>query len=152
MMVGAPLCLMAPFPLTEFLCPLRRHRPLGAPLPPLTRSPSPCKQGEASFGERGPPPPASGGEARFWVNHPFPPCFSCPPPLRGVGGERSETEGGIHVFLAHPHLGGGWRAERDGRGPPSFSCPPPLRGWVASGARRKGESRSRFPAALSSHL
>ena len=22
----------------------------------------------------------------------------------------------LHVFLAHPHLGGGWRAERDGRG------------------------------------
>ena len=44
------------------------------------------------------------------------PCFSCPPPLRGVGGERSETEGGIHLFLAHPHSGGGWRAARDGRG------------------------------------
>ena len=29
---------------------------------------------------------------------------------------------------------------RDGKGHPSFSRPPPLRGWVASGARRKGES------------
>ena len=43
------------------------------------------------------------------------PSFSCPPPLRGVGGERSETEGGIHLFLAHPHLGvGGERSETEG--------------------------------------
>ena len=27
------------------------------------------------------------------------PCFSCPPPLRGVGGERSETEGGISTMV-----------------------------------------------------
>ena len=123
---------MAPFPLTEFLCPLRRHRPLGAapfhhfvvPLPPRagggkglgTWSPSPCKRGEARFEvETRSPSPCKQGEARVWVNRPSPPCFSCPPPL-GVGGERSETEGGIHVFLAHPHSGGGWRAERDGRG------------------------------------
>ena len=39
----------------------------GLPLPPLPGPPSPCKQ----------------GEARFWVNRPSPPCFSCPPPLRG---------------------------------------------------------------------
>ena len=121
MMVSAPLCLMAPFSLTEFLCPLRRHRPLGAtpfhhfvvPLPPRagggkfwgTRSPSPCKQ----------------GEARFWVNRSSPPCFSCPP-LRG------------------------WVAsEARRKGPPCFSRPPPLRGWVASEARRKGASESRTP-------
>lgn len=36
--------------------------------------------------------------------------FFLPTPTWGVGGERSETEGGIHLFLAHPHLGGGWRA------------------------------------------
>ena len=35
-----------------------------------------------------------------------------------MGGEQCEMERGIHLFLAHPHLGG----------------------WVASGARRKGES------------
>lgn len=34
----------------------------------------------------------------------------------------------LHVFLAHPHLGGGWRVERDGRGNPSFSCHPHLGG------------------------
>ena len=35
--------------------------------PPSTTSwsPSPCKQGEASFGERSPPPPASGGRQGF---------------------------------------------------------------------------------------
>ena len=43
-----------------------------------------------------------------------PPDFTCPFPLRGMGGEQCEMERGIHVFLAHPHLGG--RAERDGRG------------------------------------
>jgi len=32
-----------------------------------------------------------------------------------VGGERSETEGGIHLFLAHPHLGvGGEWSETEG--------------------------------------
>ncbi|XOQ30935.1 MAG: hypothetical protein ACFWUL_00020 [Dialister sp.] len=43
------------------------------PLPPRagggkfleTRSPSPCKQGEASFWKHGPPPPASGGRQGF---------------------------------------------------------------------------------------
>ena len=42
---------------------------------------------------RGPPPPASGGRQGFGLIAPL-----------------------LHVFLAHPHLGGGWRAERDGRG------------------------------------
>ena len=38
-------------------------------------------------------------------------------PHLGVGGERSETEGGIHLFLAHPHLGvGGERSETEGGG------------------------------------
>ena len=41
----------------------------------------------------GPPPPASGGRQGFGLIAPL-----------------------LHVFLAHPHLGGGWRAERDGRG------------------------------------
>ena len=50
-----------------------------------------------------------------------PPDFTCPFPLRGMGGEQCEMERGIHVFLAHPHLGG----------------------WVASGARRKGASVQR---------
>ena len=47
-----------------------------------------------------------------------PPDFTCPFPLRGMGSEQCEMERGIHLFLAHPHLGG----------------------WVASGARRKGAS------------
>ena len=52
-----------------------------------------------------------------------PPDFTCPFPLRGMGGEQCEMERGIHLFLAHPHLGG----------------------WVASGARRKGESTFFLP-------
>lgn len=40
-----------------------------------------------------PLPPASGGRQGFGLIAPL-----------------------LHVFLAHPHLGGGWRAERDGRG------------------------------------
>ena len=46
-----------------------------------------------------------------------PPDFTCPFPLRGMGGERSETEGGIHLFLAHPHLGvgGEWSETEGGR-------------------------------------
>ena len=42
---------------------------------------------------RGPPPPASRGRQGFGLIAPL-----------------------LHVFLAHPHLGGGWRAEQDGRG------------------------------------
>ena len=45
-----------------------------------------------------------------------PPDFTCPFPLRGMGGEQCEMERGIHLFLAHPHLGGvgGERSETEG--------------------------------------
>ncbi|XOQ30937.1 MAG: hypothetical protein ACFWUL_00030 [Dialister sp.] len=91
--------------------------------PPSTTSwsPSPRERGEASFWKTRSPPPCKRGEARFWVNRPSPPCFSRPPhlggwvasgarrkgasmfflptPILGVGGERSETEGGISAMV-----------------------------------------------------
>jgi hypothetical protein len=62
--------------------------------------PLPPRAGGGKFLGTRSPPPCKRGEARFWVNRPSPPCFSCPPPTQGVGGERSETEGGISAMVS----------------------------------------------------
>ena len=90
----------------------------------------PChrERGEARFWERGPPPPASGGRQGFGN---VVPCH------REQGGEaRFEVE----TRSPSPCKQGEARFWVNRPSPPCFSCPPPLRGWVASGARRKGES------------
>ena len=113
----------------------------GLPLPPLTRSPSPCKQGEASFGERGPLPPRAGGGKGLGN--------AVPLPLQAGGGKfwgtwlPSPCKRGEARFWERgsPHRPASLRKARfwvNRPSPPCFSCPPPLRGWVASGARRKG--------------
>jgi hypothetical protein len=99
------------------------------PLPPLRGPPPPRERGEARVWERGPPPLTSGGGkvlgtwslatasrgARFEVETRSPsPCKQgrqgfgliapllhvfLPTPTQGVGGERSETEGGISAMV-----------------------------------------------------
>ena len=87
--------------------------------PPSTTSwsPSPRERGEARVWECGPLPPRAGGEARFEVE------TRSPSP---------DKQGEARFWVNRPS-------------PPCFSCPPPLRGWVASAARRKGDSMFSCP-------
>ena len=107
------------------------------PLPPLRGPPPPASGGRQGFGLIAPllhvflAHPHLGGWVASGVRRKGASIFFLPTPTWGVGGERSETEGGIHLFLAHPHSGGGWRAQRDGRGHPCFLAPHSGGGWRA---------------------